>query len=182
MLKGLIRLLNGGDIDVVSDLGRKGKEIGERFGEAVGKNIGDKVVGRVFDQVLFGGVNYIEEASDFLVQIGKSAKEDWASELGISSRELDQLTIQQQAQRLGLTEQQLLDKRKAEAEQYQPEKITNSIQIIKERSVKEKEVRTQQAESLGISVADFDQLTLMEQAEKLGLTLDQLREVRQLKF
>lgn len=110
------------------------------------------------------------------------ANEKRAKELGVTSRELVGLSTEQIAAKYGMTVEQYQERLKREAEQYETTNVANSTTVVKERAERELEARQNQATSLGLTMDEFNELTLQEQADKLNITLDQLLEERALNF
>lgn len=81
-----------------------------------------------------------------------------------------------------MTVDQYQEKIKRDAKQVEQNNLANAAKEVKERAQIEQEAREQQAASLQMSMEEFNELTLQEQADKLKITLDHLLELRALDF
>ncbi|MFL8952629.1 hypothetical protein [Helcococcus kunzii] len=154
-------------------------------GRNVRNGVGDAVSGKksdIFSSVLGRVTNAVSSSADYLAQVQKMSNEKQAQELGISSTELKGLSMEQVAEKYGLTVEQYQKKIEEDAKKYQNNNIFNSAKEVKERSARELEARKKQAAQASMTVEEFDSLTLQEQADKLHLSLDDLLEQRSLKF
>lgn len=148
---------------------------------SVGESVNQKKTD-VFSSV-FNKINETVSAStNYLVQVEKMGNEKRAKELGISSRELKGLTTEEIASKYGMTVDQYQEKIKRDAKQVEQNNLANAAKEVKERAQIEQEAREQQAASLQMSMEEFNELTLQEQADKLKITLDHLLELRALDF
>lgn len=153
------------------------KQIGDVVGDAISEKKPD-----LFSSLMGKFTDMASSSFDYLTQVEKMASEKKAQELGITSRELQELTLEEIAAKYGMTVEQYQEKVKKEAEQYKNNNILGSAKILKERSEIELIARQNQAEQLEMTLEAFDELTLQEQADKLNVTLDALLNQRALNF
>ncbi|MFM1539670.1 hypothetical protein [Helcococcus bovis] len=148
-------------------------------------SIDDAVRGKkqdIFSSLLEKATEAVTSSADYIIQVNKMTNEKTAQELGITSRELKGLSLEQIAAKYGLTVEQYKKKLEDEANQYKTNNMFSASKEVKERSVRELEARKNQAAELNMTVEEFDELTLQEQADKLNISLDTLLEQRSLKF
>lgn len=151
----------------------------------VREGVGDAVRGKttdVFSSLVTKVSDAAASSADYLVQVQKMANEKKAMELGITSRELKGLSLNQIAEKYGMTVEEYQEKLNEEAKQYENGSFVNSIKNLKERTASEFQEREKQANQLNMTIQEFDELTLQEQADKLNITLEDLLTVRSLNF
>lgn len=154
-------------------------------GRNVRNGVGDALNGKktdIFSSVLGKVTEAVSSSAGYLVQVEKMSNEKRAQELGISSRELKDLSTEEIAAKYGMTVEEYRKKVEEDAKKYQNSNLINSAQEIGQRGAKELQARKEQAAQAGMTVEDFDQLTLQEQADKLNISLDDLLQQRSLKF
>lgn len=114
------------------------------IGRNVRNGVDDAVRGKksdIFSSVLGKVTDAVSSSAGYLVQVQKMSNEKTAQELGISSRELKGLSMEQIAAKYGLTVEQYQKKVEEEAKKYQNNNMINSAKEIKERSARELEAR-----------------------------------------
>lgn len=125
----------------------------------------------------------VSSSASYLAQVEKMSNEKRAKELGITSRELIGLSVEEVAAKFGMTVKQYQDKVAKDAEQYNNRtSLSESAKTVKERAEIELRERQSQAGLLNMTLEEFDKLTLQEQADKLNITLESLLEQRALDF
>ncbi|MDP9806709.1 hypothetical protein J2S70_001291 [Trueperella bonasi] len=135
---------------------------------------------QAMDSVKDAVVGKAKSYTDYLFQVDKVIHEEDARKLGITARELISTPKSELSARLGVPEEQLTPYSESEES---PAAITvGKLKDINERTEKEAKARREQAEYLRMELSEFDKLTLQEQADKLGMTLESLREERALIF
>ena len=157
----------------------------DKVGRNVKNGVGDAISGKktdIFSSVLGKVTETVSASTDYLVQVGKMTNEKTAQELGISSRELKGLTTEEIAAKYGLTVEEYNKKIEEEAKQYQPNSLSSSAKEFRKRAMEELESRKKQAAQARMTLEEFDNLTLQEQADTLSISLDDLLEKRSLKF
>ena len=158
-------------------IGNVTREMRNGVGEKLNSSVSD-----IFSSIANKAGGSLLGAGDYLMQVGKVAQEKTAKELGISSRELMGLSMEEIAGKYGMTLDEYQEKLKKEAEAQKENSILGGASEIAERSKKEAEARKIQAGIAGMSEEDFNELTLQEQADKLGMSLEVLLEQRHLNF
>ncbi len=167
--------------DVLDNVDMSMDDVKQKVKNKVDDTIYEKktdVFSSMFDKL----TDTVSTSAIYLAQVDKVVSEKKAKELGISSRELKGLTLEQIAEKYGMTVEQYQEKITEEAKQYDTANLATSVKNLKERSEIELKARENQANSLGMSVEEFDELTLQEQADKLNISLDELLSQRALQF
>lgn len=161
------------------------QEVAKNPGDALNNIINNEVNKKktdVFSSVFDKVSDAVTSGAGYLVQVEKMANEKRAQDLGLSSRQLLSMTTEEIASRYGLTVEEYQEKLQREASKYENTNYANSVKEVRERSKIEAEARQDQAAKLNISLEEFDQLTLQEQAERLNMTLENLLKERALDF
>lgn len=167
--------------DVLDQASKTLSDAGTNAKDGVTESINKKTTD-IFSSLVGKVSDSISSSANYLAQVEKMANEKRAKELGVTSRELVGLSTEQIAAKYGMTVEQYQERLKREAEQYETTNVANSTTVVKERAERELEARQNQATSLGLTMDEFNELTLQEQADKLNITLDQLLEERALNF
>lgn len=121
------------------------------IGRNVRNGVDDAVRGKksdIFSSVLGKVTDAVSSSAGYLAQVQKMSNEKTAQELGISSRELKGLSMEQIAAKYGLTVEQYQKKVEEEAKKYQNNNMINSAKEIKERSARELEARKNQVHQM----------------------------------
>ncbi len=157
----------------------------DTLGREVRGGVSDAVTGKssdVFSSVLGKVTGSLSLNAGYLVQTEKMANEKRAMELGISSRELMGLSTEEIASKYGLTVEEYHKKIAEEAKQYKTKNLIDSAKEVNSLAKNELEARKNQAQELNMTIEEFNELTLQEQADRLNISLDELLEKRSLKF
>lgn len=154
------------------------KNVTQGLGDAINEKKSD-----LFSSVLGKVTESVSSSANYLAQVEKMANERRATELGITSRQLIGLSTEEIAHKYGLTVEQYKEKLEQEVKQYNNEiSLTSAAKNVKDRAETELRERQSQAEQVGLTMEEFNNLTLQEQADKLNITLDTLLVQRALKF
>lgn len=155
-----------------------GRNIRGGVGEAINNTKSD-----IFSSILSKVTDTATTGTLYLAQVEKMGNEKRAQELGMTSRELKSLTLEQIAEKYDMTVEQYKEKLAKDAQQTSKRgNLLNSAKDVQQRAETELKAREIQAKLAGMSVEAFDDLTLQEQADKLNITLDDLLDQRALNF
>lgn len=168
--------------EVIDQAGSKVGELGKNLTSGVGDSINEKKTD-LFSSILGKVTDTVSSSAQYLAQVEKMANEKRAQELGITSRELVGLSLEEVAAKYGMSVKEYQKKVEEDAKQYNDQvSLAESVTTLKERASIELKERESQAGLLNLSLEEFDNLTLQEQADRLNISLNSLLDQRALKF